>query len=99
MVQIVGHPIVCRHKPKEKEIVSDMSFIKVVPKNILADLKRKILESVSNIKQVYNPHYRSNKAIRDHRSRMKQLLKLLDHNHYVSKYIVCEDKATFRDIF
>ncbi|XP_058769275.1 uncharacterized protein LOC131643138 [Vicia villosa] len=80
-----GHLIVCRLKLKEKVIVSDMSLISVAPKNILADLKRKRPESVSNIKQVYNAHYRNNMAIRGPRSKMQQRLKFLDDNHYVSR--------------
>ena len=33
------------------------------------------------------------------RSEMQQLLKLLDDNHYISRYKVCEDKVCVRDIF
>ncbi|XP_058751844.1 uncharacterized protein LOC131624939 [Vicia villosa] len=91
--KLAGHPIVRRLKPEEKEIVSDMSLVSVAPKNILAYLKRKRPVSVSNIKQVYNARYLNNTAIRGPRSKMQQLLKLLDDNHYVSRYTVCEDKV------
>ncbi|XP_050889706.1 uncharacterized protein LOC127094994 [Lathyrus oleraceus] len=52
--ELVGYPIVCCLKPEEKKIVSDMSLIRVVPKNIFANLKQKKPESVSNIKQVHS---------------------------------------------
>ncbi|XP_050874855.1 protein FAR1-RELATED SEQUENCE 5-like [Lathyrus oleraceus] len=76
-----------------------MSLIRVVPENILVDLKEKKPESDSNIKQVYNACYQNNMAIRGPRSEMQQLLKLLDDNQYVSRYKVCEDKFTARVIF
>ncbi|CAI8617883.1 unnamed protein product [Vicia faba] len=30
---------------------------------------------------------------------MQQILKLLDENHCISRYAVCDDKVTVRDIF
>ncbi|XP_058767928.1 uncharacterized protein LOC131641650 [Vicia villosa] len=48
-----GHPIVGRLKPEEKEIISKMSIIKVSPRNILADLKHKRSQNVSNIKYIW----------------------------------------------
>ncbi|XP_050875941.1 protein FAR1-RELATED SEQUENCE 5-like [Lathyrus oleraceus] len=80
-------------------MVSDMSLIRVAPKNILANLKLKRPESVSNIKQVYNARYQTNMAIRGPRSKMQQLWKLLDDNQYVSRYIICEDNVTICVIF
>ncbi|XP_058775076.1 uncharacterized protein LOC131649327 [Vicia villosa] len=76
-----------------------MSIIKVAPRNILADLKRNIPQNESNIKQVYNEYYKQNIASRGPRSEMEQLLKLLDDNHYVSRYIMCDDKVIVSDIF
>ncbi|XP_058775948.1 uncharacterized protein LOC131650245 [Vicia villosa] len=32
--KLQGHPIVCRLKPEEKEIISKMSIIKVMPRNM-----------------------------------------------------------------
>ncbi|XP_058776635.1 uncharacterized protein LOC131650959 [Vicia villosa] len=52
-----GHPIVCRLNREEKDSISELSIIKVAPRNIHADLKRKIPDSVLNIKQVYNERY------------------------------------------
>lgn len=72
-----------------------MSLIRVMPKNILVDLKRKKSESVSNIKHVYNVRYQNNMAIRGTRIKIQQLLKLLDDNHYISRYKVCEEKSLF----
>lgn len=57
--ELVGNPIICCLKPKKKEIVPNMSLIRVALKNLLAYLKQKRPESVSNIKQVYNVRYRN----------------------------------------
>lgn len=54
--ELVGHPIVCRLKPKEREIVSDVSLIRVAPKNILAYLKWKNLK-VFQISSRYIKHF------------------------------------------
>ncbi|XP_050890977.1 uncharacterized protein LOC127096454 [Lathyrus oleraceus] len=73
--ELVGHPIICRLKPGEKEIVSDMSLIRVASKNILADLKRKRPENVSNIKQLLDDNqYVSRYKV----FRKKSLLPLLE---------------------
>ncbi|CAI8609857.1 unnamed protein product [Vicia faba] len=60
--KLQGHPIVCRLKPHEKVIISEMSIIKDAPKNILVDLKRKRSQSILNIRQVYNERYQQNMA-------------------------------------
>lgn len=39
--KLVGHPIVCRIVPVDRELVSDMTLNMVVPKNIPASLKQK----------------------------------------------------------
>ncbi|XP_058746429.1 uncharacterized protein LOC131619338 [Vicia villosa] len=71
----------------------------VLPKNILATLKREEPDNVSNIRQVYNIWYHNNKAVRGDRNEMQQLLKLLDDNKYVSRYRTCDDEVTVREIF
>lgn len=48
--KLFGHPIVCSLNLEEKELVSNMTLNMVPPKNILAILKQKILQNVSNIK-------------------------------------------------
>ncbi|XP_050918727.1 uncharacterized protein LOC127136177 [Lathyrus oleraceus] len=85
--------------PEEKECVDDITLNLVQPKNILVTLKRKRPENISNIKQVYNSQYQTNKALRGGRIKMQQLLKMLDNNSYVSRYRTCEDEVTVRDIF
>ncbi|XP_050909874.1 protein FAR1-RELATED SEQUENCE 5-like [Lathyrus oleraceus] len=87
--------------PKEKECVPDMTLNLFQPKNILVTLKRKRPGNISNIKQVYNIRYQTNKALRGDRTEMQQLLKLLDYrsNSYVSRYRTYEDGVTVRDIF
>lgn len=52
--KLVGHPIAYQLMPEEKECVVDMTSNLVQPKNILPILKRKRLENISSIKQVYN---------------------------------------------
>ncbi|XP_058776898.1 protein FAR1-RELATED SEQUENCE 5-like [Vicia villosa] len=78
---------------------SELSIIKVAPRNILADLKRKRPDSVSNIKQVYNEHYNLSTTKKGPRSKIQHLLKLLGDNQYVSSFKACEDIVTVRDIF
>lgn len=97
--ELIDRPIACLLKSEEKKIVSDMSLIRVAPKNIVADLKQKRPESVLNIKQIYNARYRSNMVTKGLRSEIQQVLKLLDDNHYVYMYIVCEAKVIVHDIF
>ncbi|XP_050889208.1 uncharacterized protein LOC127094411 [Lathyrus oleraceus] len=97
--KLVSHPIVCRLVPEERELVSDMTLNMVVPKNILASLKRKKLLNILNIKQIYNVCTRNNKVVRGLRSKIQELLKLLEDDTYVSRYRVFEDKVTVRDIF
>ncbi|XP_058783307.1 uncharacterized protein LOC131657983 [Vicia villosa] len=96
--KLAGHPIVCRLVPGGRELVLDMTLNMVASKNILASLKWKIPLNVSNIKQIYNVHTQDNKAVRGPRSKMQQLLKLLEDGDYVSRYKVCDDKVTVRDI-
>ncbi|XP_058747045.1 uncharacterized protein LOC131620037 [Vicia villosa] len=45
-----GHLVVCQLNREEMDSISELSMIKVEPRNILADLKRKRPNSVSNIK-------------------------------------------------
>ncbi|CAK8567943.1 unnamed protein product [Lathyrus sativus] len=98
-LKLVGHPSVCRLKPEEKVCISDMTLNLVQPKNILAILKRKQTDNISNIKQVYIIRYLSNKVIRGDKTEIQQLLKLLDDSSYVSQYQTCDNGVMVRDIF
>ncbi|XP_058754564.1 uncharacterized protein LOC131627723 [Vicia villosa] len=51
--KLQGHPIACRLNPVENASIKDMSLNFVQPKNILATLKRKEPDNISNIRQVY----------------------------------------------
>ncbi|XP_058776984.1 uncharacterized protein LOC131651336 [Vicia villosa] len=97
--KLVDHPIACCLMPKEEECVSDMTLNLVQPKNILVTLKRKRPGNIAHIKQVYNRRYQSKLVIRGNTTEMQHLLKILDDNSYVSKYRMCEDGVTVRDIF
>lgn len=92
--KIVGHPIVCHLVSEERELVFDMALNMVASKNIPTSSKREKPLTISNIKQIYNMDPQDNKVVRGPRSEMQQLLKLLVDDHYVSRYIVCEDKVT-----
>ncbi|XP_050908713.1 uncharacterized protein LOC127122416 [Lathyrus oleraceus] len=77
-----SHPSVYRLMPEEKKYVADMTLNLVQPKNKLATLKWKRPGNISNIKQVYNIRYQTNKALRGDRTKMQQLLKLLNDISY-----------------
>lgn len=83
----------------DEKLILDMTLDMVKPKNILSTLKWKIPKSVSNIRQVYNINTQNNKAKRGPRSKMQQMVKLLNDDHYIFRYIVCEDGNTIQDIF
>src|SRR3954468_7731506 len=98
-VKLHGHPMACRLSREERNVISDLTIVKVAPRNILADLKRKKPDSVSNIKQVYNERNNLKVLNMGPRSEMQQLLKLLGDNNYVSSFRTSEDKVIVRDIF
>ncbi|XP_058766134.1 uncharacterized protein LOC131639675 [Vicia villosa] len=81
--KLAGQSIVCLLNLEEKELVYDMIFNMVSPKHILEMLKHKRPQNVSNIKKMY-------KAIRGPRTKMQQLLKLLDDEEYVSRLPLLE---------
>ncbi|XP_050897520.1 uncharacterized protein LOC127104377 [Lathyrus oleraceus] len=97
--KLADHSIACRLMPEEKECVVDMTLNLVQPKNILATVKWKRPENISNIKQVYNIRYQTNKALRGDKTEMQQLLKFLDDKSYMSRYRTCKDGVHVRDIF
>ncbi|XP_058783645.1 uncharacterized protein LOC131658357 [Vicia villosa] len=76
-----------------------MSLISVASKNILANFEtetlRKCFKYQAGIQCVSSKQHGDNGP----RSEMQQLLKLLDKNHYVSRYTVCDDKVIVPDIF
>ncbi|XP_058778673.1 protein FAR1-RELATED SEQUENCE 3-like [Vicia villosa] len=94
-----GNSSTCWLSRKEKDVNSELSKIKVAPRNIFMDLKQKKPDSVSNIKQVYNKRYNLKVMKMGPRSEMQHLLKLLGDNQYVSSFRTCEDKVTVRNIF
>src|SRR4051812_12347303 len=56
-VKLHRHPMACRLSREERNVISDLTVVKVAPRNILVDLKRNKPDSVSNIKQVYNERH------------------------------------------
>src|SRR4051812_10937734 len=92
-VKLHGNPMACRLSHEERNVISDLTIVKVAPRNILANLKRKKPDSVSNIKQVYNERHNLKVLKMGPRSEMQQLLKLLGDNQYVSSFRTSEDKV------
>src|SRR3954466_3364267 len=82
-VKLHEHPMACRLSHEERNVISDLTIVKVAPRNILADLKRKKPDSVSNIKQIYNERHNLKVLNMDPRSEMQKLLKLLSYPKFV----------------
>ncbi|XP_050915419.1 uncharacterized protein LOC127130456 [Lathyrus oleraceus] len=89
----------CKRNGKYRSHLRNEMTLVQENKNILVTLKRKRPKNISNIKQVYNIQYQTNKALQENRTEMQQLLKLLDDNNYVSRYQTCKDGVTIRYIF
>lgn len=53
-----GHLIAGRLKPEEKQLLSELTRNLVPPKNIISTMKERDPNNVSDIKQIYNAHYR-----------------------------------------
>lgn len=85
--KLVIHPIVCRLNHEEKLLVSGMTLNMVPPKNILETLKQKRSQNISNIKQIYNVRVGNNKAMRGLITEIQHMLKLLDDDHDVRRYV------------
>lgn len=96
--KLVSHPILYRMNFEEKENVSGMTLNMVQPKKYCQFWKRKNLK-VSQISYKSQGSHTNNKAKRGRRSEMQQMLNLLDDDHYVSRYRVCEDEKIVRGIF
>lgn len=71
--KLAGLRIACHLSPEEKELVSNMELNMVHPKNILATLKWKRPQNISNIKKLHNFHAQNNKAISVPRTEIQQL--------------------------
>lgn len=73
--KLVGHSIVNRLNWDDNEHVSSQKYSR--------KFEMKKIGGVLNIKQVYNIRHKNNKAIKSQRSKLQQLLKLLNEHQYV----------------
>ena len=75
---MVGHPYAGRLSIEEKVMVEDMSKTAVKPRNILLTMKERNEKNVTTIKQVYNAITVHRRSQRGHRTKMQQLMLLLE---------------------
>jgi len=94
-----GHILAGRLKEDDKKIVRDLTKSKMLPRNILINLKNKRPHCMTNIKQVYNERQQIWKANRgDKKPLQYQISKLEEHNYtYFSR--TQSESTTIEDIF
>jgi len=94
-----GHILVGRLKEDNKKIVRDLTKSKMLPRNILINLKNKRPHCMKNIKQVYNERQQIWKANRGDKKSLQYLFsKLEEHNYtYFSRTQI--ESTTIEDIF
>ena len=94
-----GHILVGRLKEDDKKIVRDLTKSKMLPRNILINLKNKRPHFMTNIKQVYNERQQICKANRGDKTLLQyQISKLEEHNYtYFSR--TQSESTTIEDIF
>ena len=80
---LVGHPYVGILKPDEHALVVDMTKSQVKPSNILLTLKENNKDNVTTIKQLYNARYTYKRSLRGSRTKLQQLMMLLERDQYI----------------
>jgi hypothetical protein len=96
---LVGHLVAGRLKPEEKQLLSELTRNLVSPKNIIATMKERDPNNVSDIKKVYNARYRFKQRSRASRTEMQQLYKCLDENNYFFKARTDGESDYVQDVF
>jgi len=79
---LVGHPYAERLKKDEHKLVVNMTKSQVRPTNILLTLE-KDAHNVTTIKQLYNDRYTYKRSVRGPRTKMQQLMTLLERDQYI----------------
>lgn len=96
---LVGHSYAGRLKPKEFEVVKNMTAGGSAPRNILATLKENFKDNLSTKKQIYNARAKLNMAEMQRMTIMQFLLKKLQENDYLLYTRVDEDTNVITDLF
>ena len=94
-----GHMLAGRLKEDDKKIVRDLTKSKVLPRNILLNLKRKRQDCMTNIKQVCNERQQTLKANRGNKTVLQFLISKLEEHNYVYFSRTQIESTTIEDIF
>jgi len=77
-----GHILVGRLKEDDEKIVRDLTKSKMLPRNILINLKNKRPHCMTNIKQRYNECQQIWKANRGDKTALQYLISKLEEHNY-----------------
>ena len=78
-----GHPYMGRLSHEKHSMLVDITKSMVKPKNIMLTLKDHNVDNVINITRIYNACQAFRRSLKGPRTKMQQLLKCFDENHYV----------------
>jgi len=87
-----GHILAGRLKEDDKKIVRDLTKSKMLPRNILINLKNKRPHCMTNIKQVYNERQQIWKVNRGDKRPLQYLISKLEEHDYT--YFVGHSRKT-----
>jgi len=94
-----GHMLAGRLKEDDKNIVRDLTKSKVLPRNILLNLKSKRQDCTTTIKQVYNERAQIWKSNRGNKTVLQYLISKLEEQNYVYFSRTQSESNTIEDIF
>lgn len=94
-----GHILTGRLKEDDKKIVLDLTKSKMLPRNILINLKNKRPHRMTNIKQVYNERQQIWKANRGDKKSLQYLISKLEEHNYTYFSRTQSESTTIEDIF
>ncbi|KEH41623.1 hypothetical protein MTR_1g052890 [Medicago truncatula] len=94
-----GHILTGRLKEDDKKIVRDLTKSKMLPRNILINLKNKRPHCMTNVKQVYNKRQQIWKANRGDKKLLQYLISKLEEHNYAYFSKTQSESTTIEDIF
>jgi len=94
-----GHILDGRLKEDDKKIVRDLTKSKMLPRNILINLKNRRPHCMINIKQVYNELQQIWKANRGDKKSLQHLISKLEEHNYTYFSRTQSESTTIEDIF
>jgi len=94
-----GHILAGRLKEDDKKIVRDLTKSKMLPRNILINLKNKRPHCMTNIKQVYNERQQIWKANRGDKKPLQYLIWKLEEYKYTYFSRTQSESTTIENIF